>query len=114
MLTEQGKLAEAETVFREALEMRRKLLGNEHGVVAGSLSDLGNVLERDGKLAEAEMAYREALAIERKLFGSPHPITIQLVKELKAVLEREGKQAEADALAEDVPATATQEKHELR
>ena len=49
VLQAQGKLAEAETMYREALAMRRKLLGNEHPDVAISLINLADVLRKQGE-----------------------------------------------------------------
>jgi tetratricopeptide (TPR) repeat protein len=66
VLQAQGKLAEAETVFREALAMRRKLLGSEHPGVAILLGGLAEVLLAQGKFAEAETSARECLAIREK------------------------------------------------
>ena len=74
LLGNQGKLAEAETMHREALAMRKKLLGDEHPAVARSLNDLAFVLPAEGKLVEAEAMYREALAMRKKLFGDEHPV----------------------------------------
>jgi hypothetical protein len=41
--------------------------------MAGSLNNLGMVLEKQGKLPEAEAMHREALEMGRKLLGSEHP-----------------------------------------
>src|SRR5438309_6583898 len=68
----QGKLGEAETMYGQALAMRRRLEGNEHLQVANSLNNLAAVLRDQGKLADAESMQREALAIERKLLGNEH------------------------------------------
>ena len=57
----QGKLAEAESTYREALMVSRKLLGNEHPDLIGPLNSLGNVLNEQEKPAEAESEHREAL-----------------------------------------------------
>ena len=66
---EQGKFAEAEALHRQALEMQRKLLGEEHPEVATSLNHLAVVLQHQGKLAEAEQLYRQALEMQRKQLG---------------------------------------------
>lgn len=49
-----GRLEEAETLHRRALEMRRAALGDEHEYVAQSLHNLGTVLADRGRLDEAE------------------------------------------------------------
>ena len=58
-----GLLAEAETMEREVLAMRQKLLGAEHLDVALSFNNLANVLQAEDKLAEAESLQRQALVL---------------------------------------------------
>ena len=67
-LASQGKLAEAETRYREALAMQRKLLGNEHPDVANSRDDLVELLLRERKFDEAEQLFDDLLtpAAERQ------------------------------------------------
>jgi len=97
VLRDRGKLAEAEALQREVLELRRKRLGSEHPEVAVALDSLGLVLRAQGKLAEAERFHREALALERKLPGTQDlPIAITL-NNLALVLRDEGKFAEAES-----------------
>ena len=56
-------------MFGEALAMQRKLLGNEHPDVAGSLEGLAVVLRAQGKLAEAETMQREVLVMTEEAAG---------------------------------------------
>ncbi len=67
ILRTKGQLDEAEKLLRESLAIDRKLLGNEHPVVALELNNLAVVLQAKGQLDEAERLYREALAMNRKL-----------------------------------------------
>ena len=60
-------LAEADSLCREALSMRRKLLGDAHPQLAQSLQHLGTILVAERKWDDAENSVREALLIERKL-----------------------------------------------
>jgi tetratricopeptide (TPR) repeat protein len=90
----QRKLAEAEALHREALAMRRKLLGNDHPQVANSLVNLAEALDMQGRFAESEPVLREALAIRRKAFGSAWSVTARL----GVALTRQGKLTEAEAL----------------
>jgi tetratricopeptide (TPR) repeat protein len=66
VVRDQRKLVEAEDIHREALAMRRKLLGQEHPLVAISLFNLADVLCDEGKLAEAEPLVRECLSIRER------------------------------------------------
>jgi tetratricopeptide (TPR) repeat protein len=98
VLQSEGKLAEAETMYREALVLQRKLLGKDHPSVATSVHNLACVLESRGKLAEAEIELREALVIQRKLRGNDDPAVAAELTDLGLLLEREGRLEEAEAI----------------
>ena len=89
-----GEYEKAEAMQREALAMRKKLLGNEHPAVATSLANLGSVFRRQGKLAEAETIQREGLAMRRKLLGDEHPDVASSLAYLAVVLRTRGKLTE--------------------
>ena len=95
---ELGEYEKAGAMHREALAMRRKLLGNEHPDVATSLHNMALVLDYQGKLAEAETMHREALAMRRKLLGNEHPDVATSLNNLADVVQRQGKLAEAETL----------------
>jgi hypothetical protein len=63
---EEGRLREAETLYREALVLHRKVHGSEQPDVSSTLNNLANVLVRQGRPAEAEPLYRETLAMLRR------------------------------------------------
>ena len=72
VLTALGDIEGAAGAHREALAIRRDLLGPSHPHVAQSLSHLGWALQTQGRYAEAEPLYREALAIRREHLGDDH------------------------------------------
>ncbi len=72
LLLADGRAAESVAMNREALRIRRRLLGADHPHVAQSLSQIGWALQTDGRYAEAEPLYREALAVRRGHFGDTH------------------------------------------
>ena len=65
----QGKYAEAEPLYRKALAIRLKTLGEDHPDTAVSYNNLASNLNAQGKYAEAEPLYRKALAIRLKTLG---------------------------------------------
>ena len=67
VLRMEGHFAEAEALFREALEKGRAHYGSEHADVATSMTDLASVLRREGEYAAAEPLFREALSMRRAL-----------------------------------------------
>jgi eukaryotic-like serine/threonine-protein kinase len=92
-----GQYTNAEAMHRQALALRKKLLGSEHPDVATSLNNLGNVVRQQGKFAEAETLYRQALAMRQKLLGSEHADVAGVLNNLATVLWERGKFAEAES-----------------
>ena len=76
LLQDQGKLGEAEPLFREALGGFRRLLGDSHPSALVSINSMASLLWSQGKLGEAEQLYRETLAVKRRTLGDSHPETI--------------------------------------
>ena len=72
-LGDQGKLAPAESLHREALAIVRANNPQPDERVAGLLDDLASVLDFEGKSAAADSAYRETLALRKQLLGADHP-----------------------------------------
>ncbi len=72
----QGKFAEAESVGREAVALKRKLLAREPAnkdfmhSLAQALNKLGSTLYHEGRFAEAEEQDREALALHEAAVGN--------------------------------------------
>ena len=75
VLEDTGQYAEAESLCRQALEIRRTTLGTEHPDYAASLNNLARVLEATGQYAEAKPLYQQAVEIVRTALGDEHPNT---------------------------------------
>ncbi len=97
-LLAQGKYPEAQSLKREALEVRRRLLGDDHPDTATSYNYVANTLRYQGKYAEAEAMHRKTLAIFIKTLGPDHPYAATSYNDLAATLRDEGKYAEAEAM----------------
>lgn len=67
LLKFQGKYAEAETMFREALETLEKTLGPAHPDLATARCNLAAILMDQGKYGDAEPMLRAALLVKEKL-----------------------------------------------
>ena len=91
----QGKLSEAEPLYRESLAASRETLGNNHKRTQGSIGRLGQVLQEQGKLDEAEPLCVEAAAWFRK----DGQFLDQLVVNVGSLVElrrQQGRLAEAE------------------
>ncbi|WP_413164994.1 tetratricopeptide repeat protein [Capilliphycus salinus ALCB114379] len=72
-LYEQGKYNEAIPLAEEALEIRERLLGENHSDVEASISWLASLYRHQGRYKEAEAFYQRSIAILEKTLGEEHP-----------------------------------------
>jgi len=90
--------ADAEPLYRRALEISEAQLGADHPSVATSLNNLALLLKTQGKFAEAEPLYRRALEIRETQLGAEHPLVAASLNNLAALLQTKGKLAKAEPL----------------
>ncbi|MBX3278639.1 MAG: serine/threonine protein kinase [Acidobacteria bacterium] len=93
-----GVYDRAQSLFEEALRMRRQLNGNEHGDVAESLHRMAVLANLRGDYAGSERLFREALAMRRRLFGNSHADAADSMDGLGNVLIVRGMLDEAEPL----------------
>jgi tetratricopeptide (TPR) repeat protein len=111
-----GDYERAEEMQRKALDLWRKLFGNEHLEVARALTSLGLVVQSRQRPAEAESLQREAVAVFTRLLGDEHAEVATALNNLASALGDEGKLEEAERLHRRVVALRTRllgPKHEL-
>ncbi len=96
LLSEQGRLSEAEKYLRETLEKRRRVLGEEDPNTLVSINNYASVLQDMGRLAEAEVYYREDLEKSRRLLGEDHPDTLISINNMGYLLKVQGRLSEAE------------------
>ncbi|CAN0132895.1 unnamed protein product [Pylaiella littoralis] len=92
----EGNHFEAETLHRQALDMRMEVLGPTHMDVAATLNNLAVSLKgQPGKLPEAEAVCAHAITIVEK-HGSQTPhLMAALLKLQSKILKRQGRRQEA-------------------
>jgi serine/threonine protein kinase/tetratricopeptide (TPR) repeat protein len=94
---ELGDYAKAEAMHRQALEVRKRVLGKEHTHIAESMGSLALTLSRRGQSEEAELLVREAVAMQRRLLGNESLEVARSLTSLGEVLQLCGRPAEAEA-----------------
>src|SRR5262249_2713218 len=92
------KSAEAEPLFRRALEGYRKAQGPDGALTLDLTLDLANLLDQAGRGPEAEPLFRAGLAGVRKRFGCAEPRTAGVLAMRGLGLIQQGKWAEAEAI----------------
>jgi eukaryotic-like serine/threonine-protein kinase len=97
---ELGAYAAAEPHLRRALELRRRVLGEENVEVARSLNQLGVLTWRQGRFDEAERLYRQGFDIGRRLLGPDDPDTLTYEMNLASLYRAQGRYKEAEPLYE--------------
>ena len=98
VLKNEGRLDEAEDLYRESLTLFLEALGREHYRIAVVLNNLALLLTDRGRYREAEPLFREGLVIRRKVFGNEHQATATGLKNLALLLARRERYAEAEVL----------------
>jgi tetratricopeptide (TPR) repeat protein len=91
---EQGRIAEAESLYWEGLAIRTAFCGEGTSPHAEALHEVGHFLWRKGNMAKAEEYHRKAIAIWRKTIGPTWMLGIGL-NDLAVVLGAQGKDEES-------------------
>src|ERR1700722_4108460 len=98
-LDDQGKYSEAEPLYRKALEIDLKVLGELYPDTAIVCNNLALNLKDQGKYREAEPLFRKALEMYRKALGERHPGTVLSHNNMAINLHAQGKYREAESLS---------------
>lgn len=92
----------ARTMTERALEVRRRVLGEDHLDVAVSLQHLGQVRRVEGRYTEAEPLYRQSLAIIERKTGRDDPAYASVLSDLAFLLPYLSRTAEAESIYRQV------------
>ena len=96
-----GLYKESEALLTEALDTRRRALGDRHADVAATLDNLGQVARERNQYERSVGQHREALAIRRAVLGARDPNIGHSLNNLALALREWGKYDEAEPLARE-------------
>ena len=88
----------AKQTYERALEIDRRILGDDHPRVAMRVNNLAVVAQNTGDLKLAEALFRDAISRHEKAYGNQHPETGVARGNLGLLLQREGRLTEAEPL----------------
>ena len=97
----QGRLTDAEPLFRDALGAWKKAFGDAHPITAMGQANLAGLCKAQGRLSDAEPLYKSALAVFRKAHGDAHPATATVMNNLALLYTTQGRYADAEPLLRD-------------
>jgi tetratricopeptide (TPR) repeat protein len=92
----QGKLSQAEPLAHEALELSRRIWGNDTFNTFWPLELMGQIYWEQGKLPEAERALVKVLEVCRRFRGEEHDPTLYALRNLARLYIQQGKLHEAE------------------
>jgi len=92
----QGRVTEAEALYTEGLEIRRRILGEEHPMTLTAMSNLAGAYGDQRKNAEAAAIFSKVVEISSRILGSEHPDTLTSLFSLGVVYLHEGEYAKAE------------------
>jgi len=88
----------AKQTYERALEVDRRVLGDDHPRVAMRLNNLAIVAQNVGDLKLAETLFRDAIRRDERAYGEQHPETGAGRSNYGLLLQREGRLTEAEPL----------------
>jgi non-specific serine/threonine protein kinase/serine/threonine-protein kinase len=94
----QHRYHEAATSSYEALEISRRVLGEEHLTTQLAMGNLASAYHGLGRCEEAEALYRDAREHMARSLGEEHPRLFDLTKAFANCLDKQGRHIEADVL----------------
>jgi serine/threonine-protein kinase len=96
----QGHYDHSATLNNQALQIDRRLLGEQNPAIAQIYNNLGAIEMNRGNYPSSEADYRRALAITEAWYGTNHPETAANLTALAQPITEEQRGAEAQSLLE--------------
>ncbi len=93
-----GKYANAEPLYKQAMEIRKRRLGENHPDYAASLNNLAALYHYKGEYRTAEPLYQQAMQIRKRIQGENHPDYAMSLNNLAALYRSIGEYGKAEPL----------------
>jgi Flp pilus assembly protein TadD len=94
----QGRYNDAEPLYLQSLDIRKRQLGNDHPDVATILNNLAGLYESQGRYNDAEPLYLQSLDIRKRQLGNDHPDVATILNNLAGLYESQGRYNDAEPL----------------
>ena len=93
-----GLYPQAESLIRNALAIRRRVMGEDNQDTLKSMDSLGLILELESHYAEAEKVDRQTLALRERTVGPEDRSTLETMTQLAVALNGEGRYQDAEQM----------------
>ncbi|KJZ69219.1 hypothetical protein HIM_11398 [Hirsutella minnesotensis 3608] len=94
----EGKWDEAEKHWVDAVDIRKRVLGEEHPDTLSSMAWLASTYSSQGRWKEAEEVQLRAMETSKRLLGEEHPNTLSSMARLASTYSSQGRWKEAEEL----------------
>ena len=95
---EKGDYSKAESIFIQALDIRKKIFGDNHIDTVQSMNNLALLYLTKEDYSKAEPLLIQGLDISKKNFGDNHPLTASTINNLAALYGDKGDYSKAEPL----------------
>src|SRR6266516_113168 len=93
-----GRYNEAEILFDQVMETRKRVLVSEHPSPLPSMANLASTYRNQGRWKEAEELQAKELEICKRVLGAEHPDTLTSMANLASTYRNQGRWKEAEEL----------------
>jgi tetratricopeptide (TPR) repeat protein len=94
----QGKFTQAQPLILSALDIKRRVLGQEHPNTLTGMYTLALLYLYEGRYSVAESLFIELLEKQQRVLGHEHPNTLTTINDLARLYQSTGRYAEAEPL----------------
>jgi tetratricopeptide (TPR) repeat protein len=101
-LDRDGRYEEAEELGEQVMQMRKRLLGDEHPDTLTSMANLASTFRNRGRWKEAEELEVEVMQAMKRVLGNEHRDTLLSIGNLAATYSSQGRWKEAEELEVEV------------
>ena len=98
--TPMGRYGEAEPLYRRAVLIDERALGERHPGLAADLNNLASLYYEQGRFTDSEGLLERALQIREAALGADHPDVAQSLSNLALLYRVQGREADAEPLFE--------------
>ena len=97
-----GLYEHAEEHLARAVDLRTRVLGEEHPDTLYAAEDLGTLFADQGRFTEAEALFQGTLNTRKRVLGEEHAATLSSLNNVATVYTQQGRFAEAEPLHRDL------------
>jgi tetratricopeptide (TPR) repeat protein len=93
-----GLFAEAQPQLERTLDLRRRVLGENHPDTLGTMGGLAELYLNQGRYEDAERTFSKVLESRRRVLGGDHADTVRAMNNLAMLYLNQGKYAQSEPL----------------